>query len=193
MGKSPTRNKDWILTQESFDQLLGWLDSDREVSGRKYEEIRTRLIKLFGCRGCANSEDLADESINRVARKLPQIIDTYEGNPALYFYGVANHIHQESLRRHQVLAPEPPPPEDEDSEKEFECLSQCLQELSADNRELVLKYYQQERKAKIDHRKDMAMRLGIAVNALRIRAYRIRVVLQECVQNCLNQQEFERV
>jgi RNA polymerase sigma factor (sigma-70 family) len=192
LENSPVRNKDWTLTQESFDQLLAWLDSDREISGRRYEGIRTRLIKLFACRGCAESEDLADECINRVAKKVPQIVNTYEGDPALYFYGVARHIHQEYLRR-PAPAPEPTPQLDEESEQEYECLSKCLEELPLDSRELVLQYYQQEKKAKIDHRKEMALRLGIAVNALRIRAYRIRATLQSCVHACLERQQFERI
>ncbi|MDQ1637973.1 MAG: hypothetical protein QOF62_1312 [Pyrinomonadaceae bacterium] len=192
MENSPVRNKDWTLTQESFDQLLGWLDPDREISGRKYEGIRTRLIKLFACRGCAESEDLADECINRVAKKLPQIVNTYEGDPALYFYGVARHIHQEYLRR-PAPAPEPIPQTDEESEHEYECLNKCLEELPPDSRNLVLQYYHEEKKAKIDHRKEMALRLGIAVNALRIRAYRIRATLQGCVHACLERKQFERI
>jgi RNA polymerase sigma factor (sigma-70 family) len=192
LENSPVRNKDWTLTQESFDQLLGWLDPDREISGRKYEGIRTRLIKLFACRGCAESEDLADECINRVAKKLPQIVNTYEGDPALYFYGVARHIHQEYLRR-PAPAPEPIPQTDEESEHEYECLNKCLEELPPDSRNLVLQYYHEEKKAKIDHRKEMALRLGIAVNALRIRAYRIRATLQGCVHACLERKQFERI
>jgi len=37
--------KEWVLTQEAFDRLLGWLDPDRESAGEKYEAIRLRLIK----------------------------------------------------------------------------------------------------------------------------------------------------
>src|SRR6266550_5419038 len=99
-------NKDWVLTRESFDSLLAWLDSERDEAGRKYEEIRLRLIKIFVCRGCHEPEDLADETINRVSKKLREIESTYLGNPALYFYGVANKVHLEYLRRRP--APIPP-------------------------------------------------------------------------------------
>jgi hypothetical protein len=44
--------KGWVLTQELFDTLLGWLDPDRERAGDKYETVRIRLIKVFTCRGC---------------------------------------------------------------------------------------------------------------------------------------------
>ena len=66
-------NKNWLLTKEAFDALLGWLDPNREVAGQKYEVIRRRLITIFSCRGCAEAEDLADETINRVASKLSAI------------------------------------------------------------------------------------------------------------------------
>jgi hypothetical protein len=45
--------KDWVLTQDAFDKLLNWLDSDRERAGQKYETIRLRLIKIFTCRRCS--------------------------------------------------------------------------------------------------------------------------------------------
>jgi hypothetical protein len=85
-------NKDWILTQESFDALLAWLGSEPEEAGRKYEAIRLRLIRIFACRGCYEPEDLADETINRVSKKLKEIESTFSGDPARYFYGVANKV-----------------------------------------------------------------------------------------------------
>src|SRR6478672_10875246 len=83
-------NKSWVLTQESFDALLDWLDPHREQAGQKYEDIRRRLIKLFVCRGCPEPEDLADETINRVIKKLKEIESGFTGDKARYFYGVAN-------------------------------------------------------------------------------------------------------
>jgi DNA-directed RNA polymerase specialized sigma24 family protein len=180
-------NKDWVLTQESFDALLAWLDPAREEAGRKYEEIRLRLIKVFTCRGCFEPEDLADETINRVSKKLREIETDYSGDPARYFYGVANKVHLESLRRKPIPIPPVRSEESDDIEKEYECLERCIQRLTPNNRALVLQYYQEEKRAKIDHRKDLAEQLGIALNALRIRAHRIRASLQECVQNCLNE------
>ena len=180
-------NKEWILTRESFDTLLDWLDPDREQAGRKYEAIRTRLIKILACRGCYEPEDLADETINRVTNKLKEIAETYSGEPAPYFYGVANKVHLEYLRR------KPPPPlparhdDSEEIEQEYWCLDRCVGDLTPDNRELVLQYYQEDKQAKIDCRKRLAEQLGIALNALRIRAHRIRQTLQDCVKECLEE------
>lgn len=174
------------LDQGSFDRLLAWLHSDREQAGRKYEDIRRRLIKLFACRGCHEAEDLADETINRVARKTEEITESYSGDPALYFYGVANKVHHEYLRK-KPAPPPPPPLESDDAEREYECLDQCMQQLASDSRELVLQYYHEEKRAKIEHRKQLALSLGIGINALRLRAFRIREALQRCVLRCLGQ------
>jgi DNA-directed RNA polymerase specialized sigma24 family protein len=187
-------NREQNITQEDFDRLLAWLgpDSpdDRERAGQRYEAIRRRLIVIFTCRGCREAEDLADETINRVIIKLPEILDAYVGDPALYFYGVAQKVHLEYLRKrpptHAVLQPLPAPVEEEDDgEREYECLEECIGRLPAASRELVLEYYAAEKKAKIERRKKLAERLGIALNALRIRAHRIRAALLQCVQNCV--------
>jgi len=177
--------------------LLDWLDADRDRAGRKYESIRLRLIKIFTCRGCHQAEELADETINRVVARVVELASGYEGDPALYFYGVSQKVHLEYLRKVHTqpidLAAESSQNSQtidltSDIEPEYECLERCLEQLPPDNRDLVLRYYQQERKAKIEHRKSLATELGIAVNALRIRAHRIRVVLQRCVRNCIEQQ-----
>lgn len=192
--------KEWVLTQDVFDSLLDWLDADRERAGKKYETIRLRLIKIFTCRGCLEAEDLTDETINRVTVKVEEIATTYSGDPALYFYGVAQKVHQEYLRepraarvpetviRHSVAQPAPATQTSEDTEAEYECLDRCMERLPSDNRRLVIEYYQEQKQAKIEHRKQLARELGIAVNALRIRAHRIRLLLQQCVQTCLEQE-----
>jgi RNA polymerase sigma factor (sigma-70 family) len=181
-------NKEWVLTQESFDKLLAWLDPNRDQAGKRYEEIRRRLIKIFSCRGCPEADNLADETINRVTQKVRTLAEDYTGDPALYFYGVARKVHLEYLRRKPAPALLPLPPESADEiEREYDCLERCMQQLTPDNRELVLQYYQEEKRAKIDHRKQLAEQLGVALNALRIRAYRIRATLQQCVQRCLEQ------
>ncbi len=63
-----------------------------------------------------------------------------------------------------------------------------MQSLPAENRELIIEYYQEEKRAKIDRRKNLAERLGVPLNALRIRAHRIRAKLEECVHECVERQ-----
>src|SRR4051794_35744276 len=63
----------WTLDQSAFNELLNWFAPDLETAGQQYELIRQKLIALFRCRACVFPDELADETINRVARKLPQI------------------------------------------------------------------------------------------------------------------------
>jgi DNA-directed RNA polymerase specialized sigma24 family protein len=180
-------NQESALTQTDFDSLLSWLDADRDQAGKKYEQIRQRLIKIFTCRSRPDAEELADETINRVTLKAPKIAKDYVGDPALYFYGVAQKVYLESLRKRPPVVMPPPVARSNEIEQEYECLESCMEQLSQGNRKLVLEYYQNDKRLKIDHRKEMARRMGIAQNALRIRAHRIRVILQQCVKSCLEQ------
>lgn len=181
--------KNWVLTKEAFDQLLDWLSPDRDQAGKKYEATRKRLIEIFTCRRCYDPEELADETINRVTRKLPDIIQNYVGDPALYFYGVAQKVYLESLRR-QPVQPEPTTPVsyplvETDDNIELDCLERCIERLPLKSRELVVGYYLEDRKVEKDYRKKLARKLNLSFNALRIRAFRVKEMLQPCVRQCL--------
>lgn len=182
------------MTQEDFDTLLDWLGPDRERAGRKYEEIRANLVKVFSWRGYHDAEDLADEVMNRVVSKVKELSAGYVGDPALYFYGVAKKMLLECGRReeHQPLTPHmsaarDSAPEDEADEgvRLRECLQRCLRKLNSADRDLILSYYQKSKQKKIDYRKSLAEELGIDTNALRVRVYRIRASLKSCIKNCV--------
>jgi len=178
-------NKNWELSQEAFDALLDWLDPDREQAGIKYEQIRLRLIKIFTGRGCVDAEDLADETINRVTTRIQTIEKDFSGDRARYFFGVANKLYMEYLRRKLPQFPPLPGSDSARIELEYSCLERCIKRLSEENRELLLQYYGVEGRPKVEHRKALADRLGIGPNALRIRAFRIRLGLQDCVEKCV--------
>jgi DNA-directed RNA polymerase specialized sigma24 family protein len=181
----------WTLNQEAFDKLLIAFDEDRDTAGRKYLEIRNNLTRFFEWRGCSFPEDHADETINRMAKRVvegEQIL-----NHSGYAMGVARllllEINKGRQREQSALAeistaPEAYVPED-DGERRLTCLRSCLQTLSPDNRELILQYYQGEKGEKIGNRKKLLERLGIPVNTLRMRALRLREKLQSCVEECL--------
>ena len=192
--------KQWVINQDAFDTMRDWLDADRERAGSKYEAIRLRLIQIFTCRGCQDADELADEAINRVIARIVEIADGYQGDPALYFYGVSQKVFQEYSRKTRgplahvpidsvtVRLSTPAAVLAEDIESEYRCLEHCLERLPPESRNMVVRYYQQERQAKIDHRKKLASERGIGVNALRLRAHRIRLTLLQCVLDCLEQQ-----
>ena len=173
------------MTQEAFDQLLAWFHSDRNMAGEKYEVIRRGLTKFFERRGCLESADLADETIDRVIKKLPEIYDQYTGEQAKYFYGVAHRIYQESLRRPQIT---PSATEPEDSiiqERKDGCRQHCLDKTSAEDRRLITDYYLKVKREKVEHRRKLAIQYGLTGNALTVRAFRIRSALNRCLEECL--------
>ena len=123
-------------------------------------------------------EDLADETITRVTRKLPQIKSSYVGNPANYFYGIAKRVYLEDRRRVPVQKFLPTNSVKEDKELLFQRLDYALSKLEQADRELVLSYYQGDGQGKIEHRKALANQMGLSLNTLRLRIYRIRSQLR---------------
>lgn len=190
---SETQGKQkWPMTSQAFDKLLAAFAPDREEAGKEYERIRTRLIRYFEWRTVVPGDDWADETFNRVARRIDEgkVIDDL----IAFIFGVARHICKEVIRdrdrepapldetRESQYAPAPDPVESDDRE---DCFDRCMEKLLPDNRDLILEYYQEERRAKIQLRQRIAERLHIPLNALRIRAHRIRISLEKCIGECL--------
>lgn len=177
--------KNWELSQEVFDALLLWLDPDREQAALKYEKIRGGLIKFFTTRGVLDPENLADETINRVASKLKDIGKGFSGDPEPYFYRVAKYLLLEYLRRKFPQGMPPSPIDPDQVELEYNCLDRCIERLTVEHRDLLLRYHATEGGAETELRRALADELGIAPNALRIRVHRIRQTLKECVEKCV--------
>jgi hypothetical protein len=133
---------------EDFNNLLAWLDPDRERAGQKYETIRQQLVKMFAWRRCLDPEELAEQTITMVARRVSEgVANSYQGDPSRYFYGVAKGI----LREYRRNPPTQPlkdssivsnAEQEDDREQLYECLDKCMLTLTADNRELLLAYYE---------------------------------------------------
>jgi len=145
------------------------------------------LIRIFVSKGFSDAEDLADETINRVMKRLPEIQDTYVGEPARYFHGVSRYIIREMMRRKEVAVEEVPgvSAEAEVHSDEYDCLLKCLRFLPSDRRELILDYYIYDGREKIAQHRRMASELGITDGALRGRAHQARGNLEKCIQQCI--------
>jgi len=185
--------RDWQPDKAAFDRLLAWLDEGTESRGERYLEIRGRLVDYFGRRDCPFPEDLADETLNRVARRLEETGSIDDVVPARYCYIVAKFVFLESLRRpRQVeLAAQSAEAgvaqltsERAENERTFACLERCLQSCSIADRALILDYYQTTSGSARENRRQLAQRLGITPNSLAIRACRIRSRLEACVRSC---------
>jgi RNA polymerase sigma factor (sigma-70 family) len=187
--------KEWVMNQDDFERFLAWLDPDRDKAIMKYEEIRRRLTKMFESRGFVEADEMVDEVIERVIRKVPEIADSYDGDPARYFYGVARKVLKEWERRRKLFIPLSVPLPDhrndrediENKERLDACLEYCMEKLPAEDRRMARLYYTGEGRAKIERRQKLAEELG-GSNALRIRMHRIRATLRACISECFKKE-----
>lgn len=184
----------WQLTPEAFEKMLAALSPERDAAGEKYLLLRRNLVRYFEGRGFYEAEDHADEVFNRVARKLDggEPIE----NVSQYVYGIARLLLLELYKRREKenraanelpteSFPQAEADERAEAERKLRCLNECLQALPAENREIILQYYQGEKRDKIENRQRLAEHLGIPQNALRSRAVRLREKLEECILACL--------
>ncbi len=193
MKNDSTESANSALSEIAFNRFLACLDDDRERAGVRYEALRVGLVRLFDWRGALDPITCADETLNRVIAKIGAG-ETIRDIPT-YCHGVARLVLLETLRaqnQRQGSLDEVPAHrlaaqtihEDEDEDREV-CFQKCLRSLPHENRQLILQYYHDEGRAKINHRARLADDLGIPLNALRNRVQRIRARLEECVQACL--------
>ena len=130
---------------------------------------------------------MADEVMDRVAKRVPELRETYVGEPVRYFHGVGRYLVLEHGRKKETATDELPVrlPEIDRHSDEYECLLKCLKFLAQDKRELILDYYLYQGHEKIEHHRDMAKELGITDGALRGRAFQVRSRLEKCISDCI--------
>lgn len=180
-----SRKTEFVLTQGPFDRFLALLDPDRERAGVRYEAIRRKLLSFFRYRDCAGAESLADETIDRVVRKQDEI-EIQE--PVSYILAVARRVASEAHKREAPAPPPPPPPYRAPNwERQLDLLERCIERLPRKQRDLILDYYRHDKSQKIEDKRSIAASMGIAATALRVRAYRIRRQLEDCVTRALKE------
>ena len=191
-----TQKKDWVLTEPALARLLKWLDEDADSGGERFLEMRRRLVAYFDRKNCLNADELADETLNRIARRLEEEGTIETETPAKYCYIVARFVFMEQLReteKESSLAAEierrrantTTAEEVEVKQRMMDCLETCSNQLEPDHREIISRYYIGKERIKIENRRALARDLGITANALSIRACRIRDKLEACVKECI--------
>ena len=179
---------------------MAWLDEGVPSDGARYLEIRRRLVQYFDRRGCMAADDLADDTLNRAARKLAELGQIENVAPAQYCYVLARFVFLEWVRRpahndsefndasrstattvrdssaHEFESPAAA------RERHLNGLNRCLEKLPPADHQLILEYYQGDKRAKIEKRSELAARYGLTLNALSVRACRIRNKLERCVR-----------
>jgi DNA-directed RNA polymerase specialized sigma24 family protein len=180
-----------VLTGGAFERFLSCLDADIEHAGEKYEAIRRKLVKYFDWRGAHFPEECADETLDRVVRKL-EAGETIRDIPT-YCHGIARLVFLETLKKpdnrrvglDELSSVAAPPALREDEGAKQDCFARCLGGLPVESRQLLLQYYQDELREKINNRQAMADSLRIPLNALRSRVQRLRDKLERCITDCL--------
>jgi DNA-directed RNA polymerase specialized sigma24 family protein len=190
VSETGPRRVGWQLSGPALERFLRALDPDAEAGAERYEVLRSKLTRFFEWRGCAFPEDHADETINRVIRKLDEGGEIRD--PGAYCYGVARLVLLEAVKRqgrqqdalHEYQRTIPDPDED-DAEGRLACLRRCLDSLPVAHRDLVREYYRADGPERPAVRQRLADTLGIGINALRIRAFRLTDKLHACMTGCL--------
>src|SRR2546421_1706926 len=181
------------LTADTFAKLLDRLDPDRERAGERYEELRRTLTRFFEWRGAPFAEEHTDEVFNRIGRKLSAGVEVR--NLGSYCYEVARLVCLEALKgadskraSFDATHHDAPDAKVENGAREQEirldCLEECLDALPIGNRDLIVEYYQDDKRDRIERRKALAVRLGLQREALANRAQRLRDKLEQCVKSC---------
>jgi len=160
-----------------------------------YETVRRKLLEFFEARGSNSPDEHVDETFDRVMRRMAE--GEKIENSGRYCYGVAKFVWSEASRQRSkgpiefddnVFAPH-----DDDEiltaretvERRLDCLEKCLAFLAAETRDFIIEYYREESGTKIEKRKLLAAQLNTTLNALRLRASRLRRELGKCTEGCL--------
>ena len=175
--------------------LLARLDAEKTIAAEKYEELRLKLVKCFVWKGCAESkaDDLADETLDRVASKLAQgeaieNLNAYAAQVARFVWLEFSRKQKEDARGddlpevavEQEIADEP--------DLRLSCLKSCLASVASNesDRSLIIGYYSAEAGEKNkETRKNLAAQLGLSMNTLKVKACRLRERLEKCINECV--------
>jgi DNA-directed RNA polymerase specialized sigma24 family protein len=180
----------WQITASALDRLLARLDPEPARAAEAYEALRLALTRFFDWRGAHFPDECADEALDRLVRRLEDGADVADVRG--FALGIARLVLLERARapqaRHDELDEQrigaAPAADAVPDGALHECLDRCLAGLPDDARRLILEYYQDQRRQKIDRRVRLALELGLSANALRSRAQRVRDRLEGCVRTC---------
>jgi len=162
------------------------------VSDDFYQRLRRDLIQFLRRERAVDPEGLADETVARII-KIAEGGTTID-NLEAYVRGVARHVLDEDARKRGRLRTLNDSVADADTGQaaveiagiRVACLKWCKKKLfSPDEIRMLDAYYRGRGWRRIARRRKMAAELGISPNALRIRMFRMRRELQDCVEQCL--------
>lgn len=184
---------------EKFNRFLAWLHTDRDLAGEKYVTIWNGLIQYFGRKtchqdfNCSHTEELTQETLDRVIFKIDENVGKYPGAPERCIYGYAKNVRREHLRDKQaqpmesdlVDCPDDRREESNQKERRVHCLEQCLRQLPENDRNIVIKYFGCSGREGIERRSQLAKDHGMTSGNLAVKALRLKKKLHQCIEECL--------
>ncbi len=185
-----------IINEQTFNRFFDWLNEDRQKAEKIYIDIRSKLITFFSARNCLLIEELVDETFDRVIDKVNKDAIDHNGKPLKVFYGFAKNIFYEQLREKdfqlfdEVVHDEAVWYGEEDEEENARIkvqLKKCLTKFKARERNMILDYYNVESGREKEARKNIAKKYALKVNSLRVKVFRLKNILEECVEKHQNQ------
>ena len=195
-----------MVESNALSALLTLLHSDPVEAAEAYRRLEQRLVRFFSLTAASAPQELADETIKRLAQRATE--DAAEvpadnaNNPAIaegqpprihsaatLVFGVAREVLQEDLGRSQLndhavrewLA-HSTNASDPNRERRQVILRSCLSHLSSERRHLLETYYAWGANNKAEHHLQLARSLGLNLDALRNRVLRSRAQLESCVR-----------
>lgn len=193
-------------TESPHKFLLRWLSPDEEQAERQYQNLRQKLVALFGIRGAPYpvTLELADETLERAAQRLADGEIIQHSEPMAYLHGVANNVLLEHWRKQQKQAAKEVSLDDllsvnpnklefsfqsqiesEDRERWLECLDKFLKALPPEEEALLRSCYQDSSTQQTANRRVEAKRLNLTNDSLRSKLYRICLKLKSKVRACV--------
>jgi len=190
VNASTAAGDDGNLARRRLHGLITRLHADADAGGFDYEQLRRRLILFFRQHEPVDAESLADEALDRLARRLDE--GTLIESTGLYAFGIAKmmqfeanerRMRRDAARQEAIAALDGEADEPEQTDPLLlAALRACLREFGPHSSELLLTYYRDDDARRIATRRDLAARLGVSINALRNRALRFREALETCVR-----------
>jgi DNA-directed RNA polymerase specialized sigma24 family protein len=190
-GPRQNSGERWKITRENFAGLLRKLGSDSGnpfQAGQRYEALRMRLIFYFTRKCLDFPEDLADEVLDRLTRRVAEgfEIDSLTG----FALGIARFVAREqSAKPFQPQLMEstffdniPASSVTHSEEEKIASMENCLHRMASADVELLESYYLGSGGRLISARRRLAEALNVPQAAVRQRVFLIRKRLRQCIE-----------
>ncbi|HEY0722565.1 MAG TPA: sigma-70 family RNA polymerase sigma factor [Pyrinomonadaceae bacterium] len=188
------------MDPKEFELGFWLLFGSQTDGGDEYLHIWNELVFFF--RDFSEPEELTDQVLDRMIRKAAQGGIEIRGSLLYYALTVARYVRLEYLKKTPVVIPTDlsqferrEQVDTSEREVRLQILDECLEELTPDQRELILEYYGPDNRGrkKIEQREKLAAELGMSIPSLRVRVHRIRSALANKIERKLRAIESSRI